>query len=204
VEVRPLVQMNGDAHFSEVFLSDAVVLDGDRIGGVDDGWKVAVSLLAHERAGADRTAPTGRGSLPIWLTALSDEGRLTGSVMRDRAMRLYCLDEAIRLSQLRSMANAQAGRRSGPEGSGMKLNGARSFKARVELAAAATGAHAMLSNWDSSVDLLTAPSMSIRGGTDEIQRNILGERVLGLPPEPRTDRDVPWSLSRRGLTAEPS
>ncbi|MCU1346819.1 MAG: putative acyl-CoA dehydrogenase [Acidimicrobiia bacterium] len=83
----------------------------------------------------------------------------------------------------------------------MKLNGARSFKERVDLAAAAAGAQAMTTTWKGHVDLLTAPSMSIRGGTDEIQRNILAERVLGLPTDRRDDRDVPWSVSRRGLTS---
>ena len=83
----------------------------------------------------------------------------------------------------------------------MKLNGARSFKERAALQAAVAGPHAMLVDFDGHVDLLTAPSMSIRGGTDEIQQNILGERVLGLPPEPRTDRAVSWAVSRRGTTS---
>lgn len=114
-------------------------------------------------------------------------------MIRDSAMRLYCLDEAIRLTQLRAAANRVSGRKPGPEGSGMKLHGARSFKLRANLAATSAGANAMLADWAGSVDLLTAPSMSIRGGTDEIQRNILGERVLGLPVEPRADTDLPWS-----------
>ncbi|MGD9792879.1 MAG: acyl-CoA dehydrogenase family protein [Acidimicrobiia bacterium] len=205
VEVRPLVQMNGDSHFSEVFLSGAVVPDTDRIGEVNGGWKVTVSLLAHERAGADRSAPTASGSaLPMWLTRLSAQGALTDPSLRDRAMALLCLDEAIRLTQLRAAANQAAGRRPGPEGSGQKLNGSRSFKERVSIMAAAAGADAMLSDWSGSIDVLTSPSMSIRGGTDEIQRNILAERVLGLPTDARTDRNVAWSLSRRGLTHAPS
>jgi alkylation response protein AidB-like acyl-CoA dehydrogenase len=204
VDIRPLVQMNGDAHFCEVFLTAAEVPDTDRIGGVGDGWSVAVALLAHERAGADRSAPkAGASSWPTWLADLVVARRTAAPVVRDRAMQLYCLDEVIRLTQLRAVANQRAGRKPGPEGSGQKLNGARSFKARAELAAAAAGAEAMLVDWPGHVDLLTAPSMSIRGGTDEIQRNILGERVLGLPAEPRTDRDLPWTLSRRGLTTPP-
>jgi alkylation response protein AidB-like acyl-CoA dehydrogenase len=204
VDVRPLRQMNGDSHFSEVFLSDVEVGDADRIGDVHTGWQVAVALLAHERSGGDRSAPkTGALSLPTWLADLVASGAMENPVLRDRAIRLYSLDETIRFTHLRSVANRRAGRKPGPEGSGTKLQTARSFKARVDLAAAATGAEAMLSTWAGHVDLLTAPSMSIRGGTDEIQLNILGERVLGLPAEPRADRGVPWTLSRRGVTAKP-
>lgn len=199
VEVRPLVQMNGDSHFSEVFLSGVVVADSDRIGDVNGGWNVAVSLLAHERAGADRSAPrSGPAGWPTWLTDLVEQGGAGDAVHRDQAMRLYCLDEVIRLTQLRAATNRGAGHQPGPEGSGLKLHGTRSFKSRVELAASVAGAAAMLSDWVGAVDLLTAPSMSIRGGTDEIQRNILGERSLGLPADVRSDRNVPWTISRRG------
>ena len=204
VVVRPLVQMNGDSHFSEVFLTDAEVPDIDRIGEEHGGWQVAVALLAHERAGADRSSPkVGASSWPAWLADLVVRDRLQSRVLRDEAMQLYCLDEAIRLTQLRAAAHQRTGRRPGPEGSGMKLHGARSFKQRAALVAAAAGADAMLADWAGSVDLLTAPSMSIRGGTDEIQRNILGERVLGLPVEPRADPDIPWSRSRLGVAAPP-
>ncbi len=203
IDVRPLTQINGDAHFSEVFLTAATVPDTDRIGDVGGGWRVATALLAHERAGADRSAPkVGPSAWPTWLDDLVQAGLSSDRVLRDRAMALYCLDEAIRFTELRALANEQAGRQPGPEGSGMKLHGARSFKLRSELLAAGAGAAAMLTDWHGHVDFLTAPSMSIRGGTDEIQRNILGERVLGLPGEPRVDRDVPWSVSRRG--ARPS
>ncbi len=200
VEVRPLVQINGDSHFSEVFLTDVEVPDAHRIGEVDGGWRVATTVLAHERAGADRSAPkVGAAAWPAWLAELAELGATTDPVLRDRAMALYCLDEAIRLTRLRAAAAEAAGRRPGPEGSGTKLAGSRSFKLRVDLLASAAGARAMLVDWPGHVDLITAPSMSIRGGTDEIQRNILGERVLGLPREPRVDRDVPWTISRRGV-----
>ncbi len=194
VVVRPLVQMNGDSHFSEVFLTDVEVREADRIGEEHGGWPITLALLAHERAGADRSAPkSGSSSWPTWLADLVANECVRHPVIRDSAMRLYCLDEAIRLTQLRAAANKVSGRKPGPEGSGMKLHGARSFKQRAALAAASAGANAMLADWPGSVDLLTAPSMSIRGGTDEIQRNILGERVLGLPIEPRADPNLPWS-----------
>lgn len=75
----------------------------------------------------------------------------------------------------------------------------RSYKGRAYTTNRAVGAEGMLTSGHGHIETITAPSMSIRGGTDEIQRNILGERVLGLPGEPRLDRDVPWSESRKGL-----
>ena len=87
----------------------------------------------------------------------------------------------------------------GPAGSGAKLRTVKSYKDRAYLANRSGGSYGMLSDGHGYIETMTAPSMSIRGGTDEIQRNILGERVLGLPGEPRLDRDVPWNESRRGL-----
>jgi alkylation response protein AidB-like acyl-CoA dehydrogenase len=113
-------------------------------------------------------------------------------------MSLYCYDRAIHHTQQRAAANAGDGR-PGPEGSGLKLHGSRSFKRRVDLLTRARGPLALRSDGAGYVDLLTAPSMSIRGGTDEIQLNIIGERVLGLPAEPRVDRDTPWTISRGGI-----
>lgn len=197
VDVRPLRQMNGDTHFSEVFLAGAQVPDADRIAEVGTGWKVTVALLAHERAAADRSAPrsVGDSNLPVWLAELAGAGRLRGNpVLRDRTMALYAYEEAIRFTQLRAVSTGAAG-------SGLKLHGAASFKLRAELVLDAHGPFGMLTDCDGHVDFMTAPSMSIRGGTDEIQRNVVGERVLGLPGEPRLDRDVPWSTSRRGLTS---
>jgi Acyl-CoA dehydrogenases len=199
VDVRPLRQMNGDASFSEVFLTDVPVPDENRIGEVGQGWKVALTLLAHERSNADRSAPPARDAplLPSWLTELADSGALADPVLREEAMELFCYDRAIHHLQQRA-AELRAAGKPGPEGSGLKVHGARSFKRRVDLLARARGAEALRSDWPGCVDLLTAPSMSIRGGTDEIQLNVIGERILGLPAEPRVDRDVPWTVARRG------
>ena len=114
VVVRPLVQMNGDSHFSEVFLADTEVPDIDRIGDEHGGWHVTLALLAHERAGADRSSPkAGASSWPTWLADLVTHDRVDHPPIRDEAMRLYCLDEAIRLTQLRAGANQRTGRRPG-------------------------------------------------------------------------------------------
>lgn len=196
VDVRPLVQMNGDAHFSEVFVTDAVVDDDERIGAIGGGWAVAVALLAHERAGAARLAPRDPGDerRPSWLRLLTERGALCDLALRDRALSLYCYEQAVRFTQERARS---LGANPGPAGSGLKLHGSRTFKERQELLIAAMGARGMLTDWPEYVDFLTGPSMSIRGGTDQIQLNVIAERVLGLPKEPAVDRDVPWAQQRR-------
>ena len=201
VEVRPLVQMNGDRHFSEVFVTGASVPDAWRIGELGTGWSVAVTVLAHERAAAGGGGGGGGGKAkrsfaPGWLTALTPSGRLTDAVWRERAMIVLAAERAAGWTNSRAAASRQPG----PAGSGAKLRGTATFQGRAYLAKDVLGADGMLADHDGHVEFLTGPSMSIRGGTDEIQRNILGERVLGLPAEPRVDRDVPWSRSRRGLT----
>lgn len=203
LDVRPLVQMNGDRHFDEVFLTGVRVPDGDRIGEVGGGWRVAVTVLAHERAAArPGTAVGSEGAgaeVPRWLTDLAAAGRLDDPHLRQRAMRVLALEQVTRLAAERAAASARAGSGPGPIGSTRKLAGAALFKLRAELGKDACGASGMLADSPNHVEFLTAPSMSIRGGTDEIQRNIVGERVLGLPPEPRVDKDIPWSRSRRGF-----
>ncbi|MGE0730727.1 MAG: acyl-CoA dehydrogenase family protein [Acidimicrobiia bacterium] len=205
VEVRPLVQMNGDRHFSEVFVSGATVPDEWRIGELGSGWNVAVTVLAHERASAggggggggdDRGAKgADRPKAPSWLRRLEPTGALQDPRVRQRAMAAHAADQAGAWTNSR----AASSRAPGPAGSGAKLRGTRRYRDRAYLALDALGAEGMLADVDAQVEFLTAPSMSIRGGTDEIQRNIVGERVLGLPAEPRVDRDVPWSRSRKGL-----
>ena len=199
VDARPLVQMNGDRHFSEVFLSEVRVPDADRIGEQGSGWGLAVEVLALERAGlSGRTFGGGedQDGLPGWLRKLEAGGLLEDPLRRQRAMRAYTLHRVSQLTARRARAAAEAGRAPGPEGSGAKLRSVLAFRERAELVKDAMGAAGMLDG-DGHVEFLTAPSMSIRGGTDEIQRNIIGERVLHLPPEPRVDKDVAYAELRR-------
>ena len=197
VEVRPLRQMNGDAHFSEVFLDGAVVADADRICDVGAGWNVTRTALANERGAlgaaggrhrrADRpaahdgprTAPRAvRPPTPCCATGRS----ASTSTSSRRGSR-----PAAPATPLGPAGTP------GPEGSGSKLRGSATMKSAAGFALAALGADAMLAGGEWQTYFLTAPSISIRGGTDEIQRNIVGERVLGLPPEPHVDVDRPWS-----------
>ena len=203
VIVRPLRQMNGDLHFSEVFLGDVQVSDADRIGEVGEGWKVTLTVLANERSGMPgdgRSArPVGaRTDAPAWLAELAASGGLGDDVLRDRAIQVYVSECVADLTETRAAANAKAGRVPGPEGSGQKLRAAAVFRQRAELIKDAQGLGGLLSTTSGHIEYLTAPSMLIRGGTDEIQRTVIGERILGLEREPRLDRGVPWSRSRRG------
>jgi alkylation response protein AidB-like acyl-CoA dehydrogenase len=202
VDIRPLRQMNGDAHFSEVFLDEVVVPDTDRIGDVGAGWSVARAALANER-GAIAATNTGMGTPMHRLLELTAR-RGADPVRSDGVHAAYVESEVARLTMRRARDGARAGRPPGPEGSGTKLRGSAMFKTTADLALGLLGAAAVaalpgeagapadaeIAEWQ--MLFLTAPSISIRGGTDEIQRNIVGERVLGLPPEPRVDVDRPF------------
>jgi alkylation response protein AidB-like acyl-CoA dehydrogenase len=192
VDVRPLRQMNGDAHFSEVFLDDVVVPDTDRLGAPGEGWRVALTCLSYER-GASTAGGTG-GLLDVdrLVAAARARGVDRDPLVRDALARLFIDTRIMGYTARRARDTARAGR-PGPEGSGMKLRGSKLFRDYTELAMALLGpAGACDPHADLQTLFLTAPSLSIRGGTDEIQRNIVGERVLGLPEEPRVDRELPF------------
>ena len=191
VEVRPLRQMNGDVHFNEVFMDDAGVADADRIGEVGDGWRVAITTLMHERGALGPGGGPGRREL---LELVRGAGLAGEALVRQRAAAVISQLEVGRLTNLRAREALRVGRPPGPEGSGAKLRGAAAIKELADMAVDVSGLGGLVSvGEDEWLTLfLTAPSISIRGGTDEIQRNILGERVLGLPSEPRVDKGVPF------------
>ena len=214
VEVRPLRQITGEAEFNEVYMTDARVPDSNRIGDVGEGWRVALTTLMNERSaigsgtGSRRRGPIDE-VIAIWKE-LPAERRSGAS--RDRLMRLWCTGEAMRLTNARGAAAAKAGN-PGPEGSIAKLALAEFNKDVTELSIDLLGANGMV-GYDFtfrrpenlSVDgaehgvrhsFLRARANSIEGGTSEIMRNILGEQVLGLPGEPRVDKDLPWSKVSR-------
>jgi alkylation response protein AidB-like acyl-CoA dehydrogenase len=209
VQVRPLRQITGVAEFNEVYLTDVRVPVADRLGAVGEGWRVAMTTLMNERVAIGRRN-VRRGEGPIaaavaaYRTAV-DEGR-ADPADRDRLMRLWARVEAARLTNERAAAKAGQGV-PGPEGSIAKLQFAELNKAVYELAVDLRGDDAVLyDDWtfarpdmssgkgvpDSRRAFLRSLANSIEGGTSEIMRNILGERVLGLPGEPRTDRETPW------------
>lgn len=192
VTVKPLVQMNRDAHFNEVFMDDVWIPDTDRIGDPGDGWRVGLTCLSFERGALGG----GLGVKEDQIRRLAGRIDPADAVGRDEWARRMADFEVIRMTGLRSAEARKAGRPPGPEDSGSKLRGTAMIKRLAGLAmrVEGPGAQAGTGEADEWQELfLMSPSLSIRGGTDEIQRNILGERVLGLPPEPRVDKDKPFS-----------
>lgn len=212
VEVRPLRQITGEAEFNEVYMTDARVPDAHRIGEVGEGWRAALTTLMNERTAiggggggnAKRRGPIDE-AIKIWNNKPA-EARSEGH--KDQLMRLFCKSEALRLTNMRAAQAAKAGN-PGPEGSISKLMLADFNKKVTEFSIELMGADGMVGydfsfrRPDSlSVDgteggvrhaFLRVRANSIEGGTSEIMRNILGEQVLGLPGEPRVDKDIAWS-----------
>ena len=207
VEVRPLRQMTGDAEFNEVFLNDVMVPDDCRIGEVGEGWRVAMTTLMNERVAIGGGTPP-RGSGPIGRAMeLSKSIGLDHPVQRDRLLQLWVRAEVNRLTNLRANELQRTGT-PGPEGSVGKLAMAELNQAIYEFCVDVLGPEGALypepytfrrpdnAEWlegDVRHLFLRTRANTIEGGTSEIMRNILGERVLGLPGEPRVDKDVPWN-----------
>jgi alkylation response protein AidB-like acyl-CoA dehydrogenase len=209
VEVRPLYQMTGEAEFNEVFLTDVRIDDSLRLGDEGDGWRVAITTLMNERVAlAGGPAPQGSGPIKelmkLWEARKSQLSPVEVGIWRDRVMALWVEAEIVRLTNARAKQSAVGGN-PGPEGSVSKLASAELSKrvtaAVVDLEGAAGMLHEPGYPMTRSSDgmstrtgrFLRARANTIEGGPSEIMRNILGERVLGLPGDVRVDTDVPWS-----------
>ena len=205
VEVKPLRQITGDAEFNEVFFTDVRIPDNERLGDIGEGWRVALTTLMNERVAiGSGVAPRGSGPIAE-AVKLYQERRAGDEAMRDRLMSLWVAVEVTRLTNLRAAENRRRGT-PGPEGSTGKLAFAELNKQVYELCMELLGAEGMLygsyeiersaSAMQSKTlqqAFLRARANSIEGGTSEIMRNILGERVLGLPGDVRVDKELPWS-----------
>ncbi len=209
VEVRPLRQITGEAEFNEVYLTEVRIPDADRIGDVGDGWRVSMTTLMNERTsigGGGGTRPRGSGPIAEAMR-LWNEKTDKDPVMRDQLMRRWIDAETLRMTTLRASAAAKSGN-PGPEGSVLKLRFAEINKAIYELCLDLLGPAALV-DYDYTMRrseiiglegppgssrkmFLRSRANSIEGGTSEIMRNILGERILGLPGEPRTNKELPW------------
>jgi len=207
IEVRPLRQLTGESGFNEVFLTDVRVPKSGVLGARGAGWRIAMTTLMNERiAPAGRPAAMGEGPIAeaVATYARAVRGATADAADRDRLMQLWNGVEAARLLGRRASA--------GPLGSIVKLQLAETVKAVYEYCLDLEGPDALLVDGytDHRPDVVTplggghpgkaylrAIANSIEGGTSEVLKGVLAERVLQLPAEPRTDRDVPWNQTRR-------
>jgi alkylation response protein AidB-like acyl-CoA dehydrogenase len=206
VDVRPLYQITGEAEFNEVYFDDARIPDDYRIGEVGQGWAVSMTTLMNERVAIGSNVPPREGgTIAHALDAWRDSDR-DDPVARDELTRYWIEAEAMRLTTIRAGQNRTAGT-PGPEGSTGKLHWAELNKAVTSFTMDLLGADGLTypggyeftrpeatGNTTASAHkaFLRSRANSIEGGTSEIMKNILGERVLGLPGEPRTDKNIPW------------
>ncbi len=208
VEVRPLHQITGEAEFNEVYFTDVRIADSEMLGKPGDGWRVSLTTLMNERVSIGGAIPQkGSGpigdALKVWR-ALPEDRR--DPALLDGLMQLWIRAELLRLTNIRASQARKMGD-PGPEGSIAKLAMAELHKDVYSFAVSLQGAEGMLFPGgyakirpERAMNLsspqrafLRSRANSIEGGTSEVMRNILGERVLGLPGDVRVDRDVPWS-----------
>ena len=215
VDVRPLYQITGEAEFNEVFFDDARIPDDQRIDDVGAGWRVAMTTLMNERVAiGGNTVPRSSGSIGRALDVWKEQGSGDQATRRE-LVRLWAEVEAMRLTTLRATENMKSGT-PGPEGSTGKLAWADLNKEVTAFTVSMLGmdgatipeGYALEATSYETMEIervmspqrhfLRARANSIEGGTSEIMRNILGERILGLPGEPRVDKDLPWKEVPRG------
>jgi alkylation response protein AidB-like acyl-CoA dehydrogenase len=195
IEVRPLRQINGVAHFNEVFLTDVRIPQENVVGEVNGGWAVA-----HTTLGAERALIGGGGAVGFrdLLRLAQEQGRGGDLVLRQRLADAYIRFEILKFLGRRAQAAQRDGRSAGAEASVLKLAVSQHVSLNGDLALALEGAPAMLLHGDAPYggfwqqNFLNQWGIRIGGGTEQVQRNVIGERVLGLPPEPRPDTSVPF------------
>ncbi len=194
VEVRPLRQMTGGASFNEVFFTDVRIPDSHRLGAVNGGWTVALTTLMNERAaiggGGGGTGPSVTHRL---IELVRAQGRAGDPLIRQQLAQVVVNERVASYTNLRSMATLAAGQLPGPELSLGKLSLTANMVRSYELASAVLGPELVADSgrWGTyawSQFLLGVPGMRVAGGSDEVMRNIIGERVLGLPKEPSAPR----------------
>jgi len=196
IEVRPLRQMNGGAHFSEVFLNDVRVPDAARLGPENQGWPAAMTTLLNERmaiGGIDRMF-----SLEKLLEHARAHRNAMDGAARDELARIYVWSRALEMLNARVITKLGRGMIPAAESSVMKLAIARIVSRSSELALRIQGADGLGRKGYWQNQWLFAPALHIAGGTDEIQKNIAAERVLGLPREAEPFRDLPFEQLPRG------
>jgi alkylation response protein AidB-like acyl-CoA dehydrogenase len=210
VEVRPIKQMSGGSEFNEVFFTDVRINDTHRLGAVNDGWKVSLTTLMHERlavGGKPASAPGVQEMIELAKAIDLDEGNaLEQSHVRQQIAEAYIADRGIALTRMRTISALSSGRTPGPESSISKIVVANTMQDMGAFAADLAEGAGMLMGTDGAdlphlskfqMSYIGAAGLRIAGGTDEILRNIIAERVLGMPGDIRPDKDIPFSEATR-------
>ncbi|WGY02868.1 acyl-CoA dehydrogenase family protein [Nocardioides sp. QY071] len=208
VDVRPLRQITGEAEFNEVFLTDVRIPDSQRLGAEGEGWKVANATLNNERVSIGRSAERESGMIGVVARTWREHPEKRTSELHDRLLRLWAEAEVFRMTGARLRQKLAQGQ-PGPEGSAMKLAFARIAQQLSGLELEILGEDGLryesdrgwsmvrpetvdFTGRDAGYRYLRAKGNSIEGGTSEILRNVVAERVLGLPGEHRVDKTLPW------------
>ena len=209
VEIRPIHQIDGGSHFNEVFFTDVRIPKDHLLGEYNAGWKLATAMLMYERV-AIGGAGSGKINQPTYKllkSAAEESGKLQDPVVRDQLMKIYAMETTKSMVAMRNNAEQKAGKTPGPGGSLGKLFGSNIAWKMREIALEIAGMSSIA--WDpadtSGADrqriVLNSFQSSIAGGTDEIQRNIIGDRVLGLPRDISVDKGVPFNQTKVGTQA---
>ena len=206
VEIRPIHQIDGGQHFNEVFFTDLRIPKDWLLGDMNNGWRMATAMLMYERVaiGTGSTSGISRYHADRMIKEATKNGRITDPIVRQELMKLYCSESAKSLVAMRTRAETKAGKTPGPGGSLSKLHGAEIAKMLRTIQPLVTGND--ITAWVGDGDrgqtsnqiILSSFMANIAGGTDEIQRNIIGDRVLGLPREPSVDKGVPFAELKVG------
>jgi alkylation response protein AidB-like acyl-CoA dehydrogenase len=203
IEIRPIKQINGASAFNEVFFTDVRVPDANRVGEVDDGWRGAITTLMNERAALGAGAAGGPGFRELLRlaaeTEIDGQPAIEDAQVRQRLADFYVRQKGIEYTRYRSLTAISRGTTPGPENSLGKLVGARTRQEMAGFALDLLGPAGLVQGpWQTSY--LAAPGARLAGGTDEILRNIIAERILRLPPESRLDKDVAFKDIPSGQT----
>ncbi|MCT7661222.1 acyl-CoA dehydrogenase family protein [Mycobacterium deserti] len=205
VQVRPLRQITGESEFNEVFLDGALVPDAHRVGDVNNGWRVSASTLSSERqmvsgSGSGGMGRLGGSSAERLITLAQERGRWNDPVIRNKIMRLWAQEQIRGWTNARVRAALSAGQPPGAASSIGKVHQATLNQQIQDVMVDLLGADALA--WDATDDVDALPrevqgwmrslANSTEGGTTDINKNILGERVLGLPKEPDPWKGKPW------------
>jgi alkylation response protein AidB-like acyl-CoA dehydrogenase len=210
VTVKPIKQISGGANFNEVFFNDLRIPDSQRLGAVGDGWKVALTTLMHERlavgGGAGGAGPDWRELLELARqTELEDGPAIRNAVVREKIADTYVRTQGLKYTTYRTMTALSRGQQPGPEASIGKLVSAPKLQDITGFGTDLQGAAGVIMDPDEAPmqagfqqGYLASPGLRIAGGTDEIMRNIISERVLGLPGDIRVDKDVAFKDAPTG------